>query len=52
MYIPNSAGKRRATAVFLAPSLIGVVFFCLLPIVTSAVFSVMDYDLLMPMSSM
>ena len=52
MYIPNSAGKRRATAVFLAPSLIGVVFFCLLPIVASAVFSVMDYDLLMPMSSM
>ena len=52
MYIPNSAGKRRATAVFLLPSLLGVVVFCLLPILASAVFSVMDYDLLMPMHSM
>ena len=51
MYIPNSAGKRRATAVFLLPSLLGVVVFCLLPILASAVFSVMDYDLLMPLYS-
>ena len=52
MYIPNSAGKRRATAVFLLPSLIGVIGFCLLPILASAIFSVMDYDLLMPMNTM
>ena len=52
MYIPNNAGKRRATFLFLLPSLIGIVGFCLLPIAASAVFSVMDYDLLMPMSAM
>lgn len=52
MYIPNTAGKKRATAVFLLPSLIGVVVFCLLPILASAIFSVMDYDLLMPMNTM
>ena len=52
MYIPNTPGKRRAIIVLLLPSLIGVVAFCLLPILASGVFSVMDYDLLMPMSSM
>ena len=52
MYIPNTAGKKRATFVLLLPSLIGVVGFCLLPILASAIFSVMDYDLLMPMNTM
>lgn len=52
MYISRNAGRRRTIALFLAPSLIGVVLFCLLPIAASLVFSVMDYDLLMPMSSM
>lgn len=52
MYIPKNAGRRTATALFLLPSLIGVVGFCLLPIAASLLFSVMDYDLLMPMSSM
>ncbi|NLV57342.1 MAG: sugar ABC transporter permease [Clostridiales bacterium] len=33
-------------AVFLAPSFIGLILFCLLPIVTSLVYSLMDYDLL------
>ena len=49
MYIPKSASKRRATAVFLLPSLIG---FCLLPILGSAIYSVTDFDLLTPMSNM
>ena len=52
MYIPNTPSKRRATALLLLPSLIGVVGFCLLPILASAVFSLMDYDLLMPMNTM
>lgn len=52
MYIPKNAGRRTATALFLLPSLIGVVGFCLLPIAASLLFSVMDYDLLRPMSSM
>lgn len=52
MYLPNQAGRRQATAVFLLPSLIGVLVFCLLPILASAVFSFTDYDLLMPMNTM
>ncbi|MGI6700472.1 MAG: carbohydrate ABC transporter permease [Christensenellales bacterium] len=52
MYIPNNASKRRTTILFLLPSLIGVIGFCLLPILASAIFSVMDYDLLMPMNTM
>ena len=46
MYLPKSADRRRAMAVFLAPSFIGLILFCLLPIVTSLVYSLMDYDLL------
>ena len=46
MYIPNTPGRRRATAILLLPSLIGVMGFCLLPILATAVFSLMDYDLL------
>ncbi len=52
MYIPNQKSKQRATAIFLAPSLIGVICFCLLPITASLLFSVMDYDLLRPLNSM
>lgn len=52
MYISNNAGKRRTTILFLLPSLIGVLGFCLLPILASAIFSVMDYDLLMPANAM
>ena len=52
MYIPKNAGRRSATAVFLLPSLIGVIFFCILPILASLLFSVMDYDLLRPISTM
>ena len=52
MYIPKNAGRRTATAVFLLPSFIGVACFCLLPIVASLMFSMMDYDLLRPMNTM
>lgn len=52
MYIPRNAGRKSATFVFLLPSLIGVIGFCLLPILASLVFSVMDYDLLRPMNTM
>ncbi len=52
MYIPNKAGRRRVTAVFLMPSLIGMAGFYLLPILISLLFSVMDYDLLRPLGSM
>ncbi len=52
MYVPRNAGKRRAVTLFLLPSLIGIAGFCLLPILGSALFSVMDYDLLMPMDAM
>ncbi len=46
MYLPNARTRRAATAVFLAPSLIGVVVFCLVPIGMSMFYSFHDYDLL------
>lgn len=52
MYLPDKAGRRRATTVFLLPSLVGIIGFCLLPIAGSLFFSLMDYDLLRPMDSM
>ena len=52
MYIPKNAGRRTATTLFLLPSMIGLVVFCLLPILSSLVFSFMDYDLLRPLDSM
>lgn len=46
MYLPKSSGRRTATAIFLLPSLIGLVVFCLVPMISSLVYSFMDYDLL------
>ena len=46
MYLPKSSGRRTATAVFLLPSLIGLVVFCLVPMISSLIYSFMDYDLL------
>ncbi len=46
MYLPKSSGRRTAAAVFIAPSLIGMVVFCLIPIVSSLFFSLTDYDLI------
>ena len=46
MYLPKSSGRSTAAAVFLAPSLIGMVVFCLIPIVSTLGFSLMDYDML------
>ena len=46
MYLPKSSERKMATAIFLAPSLIGMLVFCLLPIVMSFVYSFMNYDLL------
>lgn len=46
MYLPKTRGRKVATAVFLTPSLIGVVVFCLVPIVSTLAFSLLDYDLL------
>ncbi len=52
MYFPKGTREKSASFWFLLPSLIGVVVFCLVPIVFSLVFSLMDYDTLRPMSSM
>ncbi len=52
MYLPKSAKRTSATALFLAPSLIGLIVFCLIPILASFVFSFMDYDLLRPLGAM
>lgn len=52
MYLPKNAERRWTTALFLLPSLIGLAVFCLLPILSSLVFSLMDYDLLRPLDTM
>ena len=46
MYLQKTTGRKVATAVFLAPSLIGLAVFCLLPIIMSLFYSVTNYDLL------
>ena len=46
MYLPKSSERRTATAVFLLPSLIGLIVFCLVPMISSLIYSFMDYDLL------
>lgn len=50
MYIPRQAGRRSTIALFLAPALIGLIVFCLLPIAASVVYSFFDYDILVPFS--
>ena len=45
MYLPKSSNRRTAAAIFLAPSVIGLTVFCLIPIISSLAFSFMDYDL-------
>ncbi len=46
MYLPKTSDRKIATTVFLLPSIIGLIVFCLIPIVMSLVYSFMDYDLL------
>ncbi len=46
MYLPKTSGRKVATAVFLAPSLIGLIVFCLIPIVSTLAFSFFNYDML------
>lgn len=50
MYFPNPRQKRRTVTAFLLPSLIGVVVFCLVPIIVSLAYSFLDYDVLRPLS--
>jgi multiple sugar transport system permease protein len=46
MYLPKNQSRKAAVAVFLTPSLVGVFVFCLIPMLSSLVFSLMNYDLL------
>lgn len=52
MYLPKATERRTATAVFLLPSLIGLVVFCLIPILASLFFSFTNYDILRPLESL
>ncbi|MDR0897994.1 MAG: sugar ABC transporter permease [Oscillospiraceae bacterium] len=51
MYMPRNAARRRATALLLLPSMVGLGLFCLLPILASFGFSFLDYDILRPLSA-
>ncbi|MDK2807502.1 MAG: multiple sugar transport system permease protein [Clostridiales bacterium] len=50
MYFPNKRQKRIAVAGFLLPSMVGLLVFCLLPMIASAVYSLLSYDVLRPLS--
>ncbi|MCK5156085.1 MAG: sugar ABC transporter permease, partial [Spirochaetales bacterium] len=51
MYIGNERQKRWAVAIFLFPSLLGLMVFFLLPIFSSLVISFLEYDPLKPLSA-
>ena len=46
MYLPKNSSRRVAAAIFLTPSLVGLIVFCLVPMALSLYFSFTDYDLL------
>lgn len=50
MYIPNKRIKRLIILVFLLPSLVGLFVFCLLPMIASIFYSMLEYDVLLPLS--
>lgn len=50
MYIPNKKVKSIIVIMFLFPSLIGLLVFCILPMMASIFYSFMDYDILRPIS--
>jgi multiple sugar transport system permease protein len=51
LYITGKREKRWTVALFLTPSLIGLLVFCLIPMIASIVYSLLDYDLLKPIES-
>lgn len=51
MYIRNSMGKKITIAVFLFPSLAGLLVFSLIPIISSIFLSTLEYDILKPLST-
>lgn len=51
MYLPNKREKRVTIALFLLPSLVGLAAFCFLPMLASIIYSVLNYDLLKPLTS-
>ncbi len=46
MYLPKSSHRKTAVVVFIAPSLIGLIVFLLIPILSTVGFSLTNYDLL------
>lgn len=50
MFFPNKKQKWLTIWLFLLPSLIGLVVFCLVAMVASAEYSFLDYDVLLPLS--
>ena len=50
MYFPSKRQKVIAICAFLLPSMIGLIVFCLIPMIASFVYSFLDYDVLLPLS--
>lgn len=50
MYIQNNLKKKLFVAAFLCPSILGLIVFSFIPMLASAVISLLDYDILKPLS--
>lgn len=50
MFFPNKKQKIFTLCIFLLPSMIGLIVFCLLPMIASVVYSFLDYDVLLPLT--
>jgi len=50
VYFPNKKQKLISICIFLLPSMLGLLVFCLVPMVASAIYSFLEYDVLLPLS--
>lgn len=50
MYIQNNLQKKLTISIFLLPSIVGLIVFSFIPMVSSLVISTLDYDILKPLS--
>ncbi|MGB4659916.1 MAG: hypothetical protein WBI07_12095, partial [Mobilitalea sp.] len=50
MFFPNKRQKIITACIFLLPSMLGLIVFCLVPMFASALYSFLNYDILLPLS--
>lgn len=50
MFIQNNIQKKLTISIFLLPSIVGLIIFSFIPMISSIVISALDYDILKPLS--